>query len=143
MRTIIAGSRSIDEYAMVCHVLESVPWEITEVVCGMAPGVDIQGKRWADEAGITVVPFKADWDNIEVPGAAVRYHKNGKPYNAAAGVFRNQYMADYAEALAVLWDGESPGTMDMVKRAYKNSLRFFMYNAITDEVLDEYPEWAW
>jgi hypothetical protein len=43
VRTIIAGSRSITDPAIVGAVIAASGFEITEVVCGMAEGVDKLG----------------------------------------------------------------------------------------------------
>lgn len=72
--------------------------EITEVVCGMARGIDLSGKAWADHYGIHVEPFPADW--------------NG-PRKKGAGRYRNGLMADYADELLLIWTGESNGSAHM------------------------------
>lgn len=107
MKTIIAGSRSITDYSIVCRAIEAVPWEITEVVSGTARGVDRLGERWAKENNILLKKFPASWDI----------------YGKIAGLVRNQKMADYANALLAVWDGKSSGTCDMIKRAEKHGLK--------------------
>jgi hypothetical protein len=37
MKTIVAGSRGIEDYLLVSQAIEKAPWTITEVVSG-APG---------------------------------------------------------------------------------------------------------
>jgi hypothetical protein len=133
------------------HVLKAINkcgWEITEVVCGCAEGVDTLGRErvesghcvremsgsgegvdtlgreWVERAGIPVQEFPADWDNIDVPGAVVKTTKYGKCYNAAAGPARNQRMADYSEALILIHNG-SRGSRDMLKRAKAKGLKIF------------------
>ncbi|MAT51550.1 MAG: hypothetical protein CMK32_10245 [Porticoccaceae bacterium] len=101
MKTIIAGGRDYkltDEGRRMLDILRPT---ITEVVSGKARGADSEGERWANENGIPVKGFPADW------GA------HGK----AAGPIRNQQMADYAEQLIAFWDGKSSGTRDMIRRA--------------------------
>jgi uncharacterized phage-like protein YoqJ len=44
------------------------------------------------------------------------YPANWRKYGKRAGHRRNQQMADNADALIALWDGESPGTRDMIRR---------------------------
>lgn len=46
MRTIIAGSRSITDYALIQKAVSESGFEITEVVSGGAIGVDRLGERW-------------------------------------------------------------------------------------------------
>lgn len=101
MKTIIAGSRTIWDYEFVEKVIDECPWDITEVVCGMADGVDTIGLHWATDNDIPVKKFPADWDK----------------YGRAAGRIRNEAMADYADALILVWDGESKGSGHMLEQA--------------------------
>ena len=134
MKTIIAGSRSIVDQSLIDRILDKffvcpkIP--ITEVVSGKALGVDTLGEDWAIRNGIPVIPFPADWKNIDVPGAVIKYNKYGA-FNAVAGHMRNEQMAKYAEALILFWDGVSTGSSDMFVRAVKHKLvitRFVIKN---------------
>jgi hypothetical protein len=87
MRTIIAGSRNIENYAMLAVAIKALPWKPTLVISGGAVGVDLMGERWAKENGIGVEVFQADWESL------------GK----RAGFVRNEDMAKRAEALLALW----------------------------------------
>lgn len=78
-------------------------FDITEVVCGMAKGVDLLGKQYGDEHNIPVKPFFADWKKL------------GK----SAGPLRNGLMADYADGLILIWNGSSPGSEDMYTKMLK------------------------
>jgi hypothetical protein len=110
MKTIIAGSREIANYELVKWAVEKSGLTITEVVSGCARGVDLLGERWADENGIPVKHFPANW------AAAPR----------RAGHIRNQQMADYADALIAVWDGVSAGTDSMIQKATKRGLKVFV-----------------
>ena len=46
-------------------------------------------------------------------------------------------MAQYADVCVIIWDGESNGSQDMLKRARKHGLQVYVYNAITEEI-EEY-----
>lgn len=117
MRTIIAGSRGIYDYALLCTILEEdVHWPITEVVCGGARGVDTMGRSWAIEHGVPVKEFPADW----------------KLYGKRAGYIRNKEMAKYAEALVALWDGKSKGTKHMIDTANQLGLRSVVWTPDTE-----------
>lgn len=85
---------------------------VTEVVSGGAYGVDMLGAKFAKDCGLPVKFFYPDWDGL------------GK----RAGFVRNQEMADYADALIAVWDGQSRGTKDMIDRALKKGLKVFVYN---------------
>jgi len=106
MKTIIAGSRDIIDYDFVKDVINSCPWEITEVVSGGATGVDTLGEKWAGEKGIAVRKFPAEWDK----------------WGRSAGPLRNTQMADYADALVLVWDGISQGSGHMLEIALKRGL---------------------
>jgi hypothetical protein len=101
MILIISGSRDFDDYDLMCQKLKQLEdglEVVTEVVCGGAKGADSLGKQWADEHDVPVKMMLAQWS------------KNGK----AAGPIRNREMAEYAEALMAFWDGDSPGTKNMI-----------------------------
>lgn len=114
MKTIIAGSRTFNNYTEACSAVKKSGFFITEVVSGGAAGVDALGERYAVEHDIHFTIFDADWDI------------HGK----AAGPKRNQQMADYADALVAIKDKkDSRGTDDMIRRAHAKGLRVFVYNA--------------
>jgi SLOG family YspA-like protein len=132
MKLIIAGSRSITNYDAVRQgMIQSGLWkkhkQAIEVVCGMAKGVDKLGLEFANKNGLDVWEFPAEWDDIKADGAVVRQTKDGVLYNAAAGHWRNQDMADFSEALLLLWDGKSTGSRDMLNRARKKGLEVHAY----------------
>lgn len=78
MRTIVAGSRDITDYAEVSQAIRASGLGITLVVSGGAPGVDRLGERWAFEHEIPIERFPADWN----------------AYGRAAGAIRNEQMAE-------------------------------------------------
>ena len=110
MRTIIAGSRSITDYAAVVAALAQCPWEITTVLSGGARGVDLLGEMWAQDNKVKLEVYPANW----------------KAYGKLAGFARNVDMAQRAEALVAVWDGESNGTRHMIRTAEKHDLRIFV-----------------
>lgn len=118
MRTIIAGSRSIAEYATVALAIEASEWaeEITEVVSGGAHGVDSAGEQWAAWNDKRIKVFTPQW----------------KTYGKAAGPMRNEDMARYANAAIIVWDGESRGSMDMLERAETHELCCFVCTVVTE-----------
>jgi hypothetical protein len=107
MKLIIAGTRTINKLPFVVEdFLTDHRTAITEVVCGCAKGIDEAGRQWAWDERVPVRSFPADW---------VQYGKK-------AGPFRNQDMADYADALLLVWDGKSKGSYDMLNRALEGGL---------------------
>ena len=107
MKLIIAGSRTLDLGPdFIAQYLGATGWNgvvIDEVVSGTANGVDKTGEQFADDCLIPVKRFPADWDT------------HGK----AAGHIRNKQMADYADALLLIWDGESRGSKNMKETMLK------------------------
>lgn len=111
MKVIIAGSRDFNDYRVLTKAIMKSGLKIEEVVCGMARGVDLLGKHWADQRGIYVKEFPADWN----------------AHGRRAGPIRNAEMAKYADALIAIWDGESKGTANMISQARLKNLKVFVY----------------
>jgi len=112
MKTIIAGSRTINDLRLLEQVIEDSGFTITEVVCGGARGVDDLGRKWAGNGNrVPVKMFPADWDT------------HGK----SAGYKRNVEMANYADALIAVWDGQSRGTKHMIDIARSKGLTVFVH----------------
>lgn len=111
MKTIIAGGRDITDFNLVLEAYGNAPFEITEIVSGGARGVDKMGEQLAKLNYIPIKVFLADWDT----------------YGRRAGPIRNAQMADYAEALIAIWDGESRGTGNMIQQATKKGLEVYVY----------------
>lgn len=116
MRTIIAGSRDIKDPWALDMAFRLCPWsgEITSVVCGMAEGIDLLGRTWAQFYGLPVDEHPvtdADW----------------KQFGKSAGPRRNAEMANVADALLVVWDGASPGTRNMIGLAQKKGLKIYVH----------------
>lgn len=109
MKTIIAGSRTL-RHADIQDYVNRSGFEITEVICGGAIGIDTLGKNWAISRGIPVTLFPAKWD------------KNGK----SAGMIRNNEMAEYADAAIIITTG-SRGSANMIHTMarYRKPCRVF------------------
>lgn len=112
VKVIIAGVRTGVPQQTVLDAVSKSGFAISEVVSGGATGVDAQGETWAQSQNIPVKRFPADWA------------KHGK----AAGPIRNGQMADYAEALIAIWDGQSRGTKNMIEQARKKGLRVYVHS---------------
>lgn len=100
-KVIIAGSRTItltnDELdAYLKAFLDDDQYLNLEVVCGMANGVDKCGERYAIVGAIPITRFPANWD-----------------LGRGAGFIRNAEMAKYADALLLIFDGQSKGSLNM------------------------------
>lgn len=111
MKVIIAGGRDFTNYALVEDAIKCSAFEITQVVSGKAKGVDTLGEVWALANNVPVEAFPADWSQ----------------HGRAAGPIRNREMAEYADALIAIWDGESKGTANMIQQARNKKLNVFIY----------------
>jgi hypothetical protein len=116
-KCIIAGSRSFVDTQFAFDALDALDFKIVEVISGGAKGSDAIGEEWARQRGIPVKRFLPDWDR----------------YGKAAGPMRNEAMAayaaeisEYAGALVCFWNGESPGSKNMVSVAIKAGLKIVL-----------------
>jgi hypothetical protein len=130
-KLIIAGSRSIKDYAVTrAAIIESGLWakygKKIHVISGEAEGPDKHGEIFAEKAGLKLSKKPAKWGNIKAPGAVVRHNSRGA-YNALAGHWRNQEMADIADAVLVVWDGKSTGSLDMLHRMLAMEKPCYLY----------------
>jgi hypothetical protein len=102
MKLIIAGSRNFINLPIgfIDQCLKAFGLTPSYVVCGMAKGVDMEGEFWADQNGIPVLHFHAEWEK----------------YGNRAGPIRNAKMAAIGDELLLIWDGLSPGSSNMKKQ---------------------------
>lgn len=129
IKLIIAGSRSINDYKLIDKAIAFAEIDITrikEVVSGGARGIDSLAKKWAENNGIKVKVMQANWSDLDEEPCIVRKNQYGK-YNALAGINRNRQMADYADALLAIWDGESKGTNHMIECMTKLEKESWVY----------------
>lgn len=108
MKVLVCGGRDYADkvrlFAVLDHYNEELGFEI--LVHGAARGADRLAGEWADERGIEVRRYPADWN------------KHGK----SAGPIRNREMVEKESPdLVVAFPGGS-GTRDMVKVATHNGI---------------------
>lgn len=110
MNLIVAGGRDFNNYKLLKtkldFLLSKQNKEEVTILCGMAKGADLLGKKYADENNIDVWEYPANWE------------KHGK----SAGYLRNSDMADAGTHLVAFWDGVSKGTKHMIDLATKKGL---------------------
>lgn len=61
--------------------------------------------------------FPSKWDDLDVPGARIKYTKYGKPYNANAGFTRNTDIArESDELIACVATNRKGGAEDTIRK---------------------------
>ncbi len=113
MKVIVAGSREGFVARNVFEAIEESPFfgKITEIVSGGARGVDTDGEYYASCNNLILKRFPAKWDEL----------------GRGAGFARNSQMADYADALVAVWDGESKGTKHMIETMKARNKPVYVY----------------
>lgn len=103
MRIVICGSRDFENYTQLSHLLDLFLKGINleELITGGAKGTDKMVERYARERKLPINVMRADWE------------KHGK----SAGPIRNTAMAQRGHATLAFWNGQSPGTLDMINKA--------------------------
>lgn len=134
MKVIIAGSRHIINYWALLEAIQESGFTITEVISGTARGPDKMGEKWALIENIPIKSFPAQWGDLARPGAVIRHNDYGKPFDAKAGLWRNELMADYADSLIVLWDGKSAGTKHMIGEMKKRGKPVYVHSGESNEI---------
>jgi hypothetical protein len=117
MKLIIAGSRTIEltvlQLSSYLGDFTNIP-KIKEVVSGGAKGVDTSGEEYAKTRDIQIKRF---------------------PYlselGKSGGPVRNKQMAEYSDALLLIWDGKSKGSANM--KATMRKLNKPVYEVIIKE----------
>ena len=110
MKVIIAGSRDFHDYDVVLKAIKESQFNISEVVSGMASGVDQLAIRYAKENNLPLHEYWAEWEF----------------YGKSAGPIRNRLMAKNADALIAIHSKDSKGTKNMIETALKEGLRVFV-----------------
>lgn len=101
---VVAGGRSFTDFDWMKREICDLMWNQLKdyqvvIVQGECPtGADRLAKLAAQALNLTCVPCPADWS----------------AHGRAAGPIRNSQMAEHGSGLLAFWDGESPGTKDMI-----------------------------
>jgi hypothetical protein len=135
LRIIIAGGRNFDDYQLlrkeslkaIASIVKAATGqdktkkELITIVSGGANGADKLGEQFANEHGLKLRKFEANWGR----------------YGRRAGYMRNVEMAEYAVdkekkeaygALIAFWDGQSKGTKHMIDTAKKMGMDIHVVN---------------
>lgn len=111
MKCVIAGSRSISNYAIIEQAVKESNFNISTVISGTAIGVDTLGEQYARNYNLSVIRMPAKW-NI---------------YGKKAGHIRNAEMAKECDCAIIIWDGVSRGAKNMVLNMQRVRKPYFLY----------------
>src|SRR3990167_8292284 len=107
MRVLVCGGRDFHNVDLMYDVLKQ--WDITHVISGHARGADQMAEMWADEHGVPLTIFPAEWDK----------------FGRMAGPIRNQQMLDEGMPDLVVAFPGGRGTADMVARVKRASINLY------------------
>lgn len=109
MRLLVCGGRDFCDAVLVFAALDCVHEKrsVSLLIHGAAKGADSLADQWANERGIQVLRFPADWN------------KEGR----AAGPIRNQKMLQVGKPDGVVAFPGGRGTADMIAQATKAGLK--------------------
>jgi hypothetical protein len=130
VRVLVCGGRHFADRQRVFEALDTIHREtgITEVIHGDCRGADRLAGEWAGRKQIPISVYRADWDNIDLPGAKIRM-RNGRPYDATAGFRRNiRMLIEGAPQLVIAFPGGN-GTEHMVAQALKRDFAVLSVDA--------------
>lgn len=98
MKTAIIGSRHITDFDLT-QALEGLT--VTEIISGGAAGVDTLAEEFAQNHGLPLTIFPADW----------------KQHGPKAGPLRNKQIVEACQQVVAIWDGSSKGTATTIRMA--------------------------
>lgn len=109
VRILVCGGRDYKNVSAVYHALYAIHQKrgITLIIEGGAAGADLLARKWAQENGVPVQTFEAEWEK----------------YGKAAGPKRNERMLAEGNPDGVIAFPGGRGTADMVSKAKAASVK--------------------
>lgn len=101
MKLLIVGSRSITDFDLSPYITA----EVDTVISGGAGGIDSLAEKYADMHRLSKYIVRPRYDL----------------YGRAAPLKRNEQMVDMADAVLVIWDGSSKGTLHTINYTKKTN----------------------
>ncbi len=99
MKLLIVGSRSISNFDLTPYIAT----DVDTIISGGADGVDSLAEKYADINRISKFVLRPRYDL----------------YGRVAPLKRNEVMVEMADAVLIIWDGQSKGTQYTLKYAKK------------------------
>ena len=136
-RIMIAGSRDFNDYEFLkTTVVKAIAkrddvvkqCDSIVIVSGKARGADSLGEKFAEEFGLEVEEYKAEWNNLDLQPCKIKYNQYGKPYNCLAGFNRNLDMVKAADLVIMFSINNSPGTAHDLKLCLEHNKDYEFYS---------------
>ncbi len=99
MKLLIVGSRSVGAFDLSPYISA----DVDTIISGGANGIDTLAEQYADAHRLSKYILRPRYDL----------------YGRAAPLRRSEQMVDIADAVLVIWDGQSKGTNHTVKYTQK------------------------
>ncbi len=121
MKLIIAGNRDINVTGgLIAELIALHNLQPIEIVSGGARGVDRCGEVFVEQWNQMHKTPQAIPSNYQAKEIALKvFEADWEEHGKAAGPIRNGEMAKYADALLLIWDGESRGSANMKDQMLK------------------------
>ena len=106
MKLLVVGSRSITEFDLSPYITA----EVETIISGGAGGVDTLAEKYADQHRLSKYIMRPRYDL----------------YGRGAPLKRNEQTVDLADAVLIIWDGQSKGTNYTLKYAQKKNKKVLL-----------------
>lgn len=133
LNVIIAGTQTFKDYDLVCTVMKVIreKYENIRIISSSLPGADKCGILYALENKLPYMVFEAEW----------------KKYGRTTEIIRHEQMVKVSQVLVLFWDGDSPGSQDLLHLAIQYELdcyvmlyptmSFYSGKKILDKLFDD------
>lgn len=99
MKVAVIGSRNLS----VDNLDDYLPCDCDEIVSGGAVGIDSSAADYANANNLKLTEFLPEYNK----------------YGRAAPIVRNKQIVEYADLVIAFWDGNSKGTLSVIKHCEK------------------------
>lgn len=145
---LITGGRGYADRDALYFLLDVLPCpDVMVLIHGNAKGADRLAQEWAEDRQVRARPYPAVWGNLSHPDALIRYTRDGRAYDARAGLRRNQKMLNEGRPDLVIAFPGGPGTAHMISIAKAAGTPVFIYKqeageANKDHLSARFDPWA-